>query len=106
MKTYRVALVVVASTAILSGCAVDTVTYSPGYASTVYTSDYGAYPSYYWGYQNDYSPVYAVDAYSGWGRGYYGGWGGGYRGGWAGGYRGGWGGGHHGGWGGHHGGRR
>lgn len=95
MKTYRVVLALVASSVIIAGCAVDTVTYNPGYADVVYTSDYGTYPSYYWGYQNDYSPVYAVGAYSGWGRGYYGGWGG---------YRGGWG--HHGGWGGHHGGRR
>lgn len=110
MRTHSVALALVASTAIISGCASDVVAYNPTYRDVVYTSDYGTYPSYYWGYQNDYSPVYAVGAYRGAGAGYYAGWGG-YRGGW-GGYRGGWGGhhggwgGHRGGWGGHHGGRR
>ena len=90
MKTYSVALVIVASTAIISGCTVNTVAYSPGYVDTVYTRDQVSYPSYYWGYQNNYSPVYAVGAYSRWG-GYYGGWGG-HRGNWGGwgGHRGGW----------------
>jgi hypothetical protein len=90
MNAYRSLLIIAASSVvILSGCAVETVSYNPGYADVVYTQStmYGTYPSYNWGYSGDYTPVYATGAYGGMG-GFYGGFGG-YRHGYGGYYRGG-----------------